>query len=302
MHLTSIEQIDFVSLKKLFESTDYWQRIRKQRLTTIKPLQGRVLTNLFYEPSTRTASSFFAAASLLGASVNQITNVAFSSVSKGETFEDTIMTLAKYSDGIVLRHPQRGHADLAASISPVPIINAGDGDGEHPTQTLLDLYTIQMEMDRLEGLTIAMVGDLRFGRTIHSLIKALALYTSDTRFVFVSPDGLQVPDRFKLLLEDFEVYETDSLEEVLEETDVLYMTRVQKERFTSMDDYNKYHGCYELTMDNVKLMPEVSCILHPLPRVGEISPDVDKDHRAAYFRQVENGLFMRMAILDSLIS
>lgn len=304
MHLTSIDQVDRKTLEKLFDRADYWKRIRTQKLTTIRPLQGRLLTNLFYEPSTRTASSFFAAASFLGASVNQITNVAFSSVSKGETFEDTILTLAQYSDGIILRHPEKGYADLAASVSPVPIINAGDGTGEHPTQTLLDLYTIKAELGRIDGLTIAMVGDLKNGRTVHSLTKALATYTDDTDFIFVSPEELVMPNQYADLSKIFGVQETESMTDAMSQNnvDVLYMTRIQKERFSNPDDYKKYHGCYELTPTEMKLMPDESCVLHPLPRVGEISQEVDHDPRAAYFRQVENGMFMRMAILEALIS
>lgn len=304
MHLTSIEQVDRKTLEKLFDRADYWKRIRTQKLTTIRPLQGRLLTNLFYEPSTRTASSFFAAASFLGASVNQITNVAFSSVSKGETFEDTILTLAQYSDGIILRHPEKGYADLAASVSPVPIINAGDGTGEHPTQTLLDLYTIKAELGRIDGLTIAMVGDLKNGRTVHSLTKALATYTDDTDFIFVSPEELAMPNQYADLSKIFGVQETESMTDAMSQNnvDVLYMTRIQKERFSNPDDYKKYHGCYELTPTEMNLMPDESCVLHPLPRVGEISQEVDHDPRAAYFRQVENGMFMRMAILEALIS
>jgi len=304
MHLTSIEQIDRETLEKLFQRADYWKRIRTQKLTTIKPLQGRLLTNLFYEPSTRTASSFFAAASFLGASVNQITNVAFSSVSKGETFEDTILTLAQYSDGIILRHPEKGYADLAASVSPVPIINAGDGTGEHPTQTLLDLYTIYSELGRIDDLAVAMVGDLKNGRTVHSLTKAFAKYETETDLIFISPEELKMPEEYCEVSKVLGIQETEDMTSAMENNhiDVLYMTRIQKERFNNQEDYKRYHGCYELTPKEMKLMPDESCVLHPLPRVGEISSEVDHDPRAAYFRQVKNGMFMRMAILEALIS
>lgn len=302
MHLISLEDICLEQIYQLFEKTKFWQKVKKDKIYNIpKPLDRKLITNLFYEPSTRTSSSFFSAASFLGASVNQINNVSFSSVSKGESFEDTIKTLSKYSDGIVLRHPKIGSAKIASEASEAPIINAGDGAGEHPTQTLLDLFTLDRELNGIDNKVIAMVGDLKNGRTIHSLSRALGLF-SNINVILISPEELKLPNLYKS--QNVKYFETNnSIEEVFSKFDIdaVYMTRIQKERFSNADEYLKLKGCYKLTKEHLLLLKKESCILHPLPRVDELSKEVDFDERAAYFRQVENGLFMRMAILETYI-
>ena len=262
---------------------------------------------MFYEPSTRTSCSFQAAAFKLGCNVINLTEK-MSSVEKGESLEDTIQTLGFYGDAIVLRHPSKGSAERAAAVSRVPIINAGDGNGEHPTQALLDIYTIYTELrsrgidldsSERDTITITFVGDLKNGRTVHSLIRAL-LHFPNLRFVYVSPGSLEMPDEIVSLVSHTNRYEQNkrtSLEEAIRTTDVLYMTRIQKERFVSGSDTVDY--C-RLTRDNLQFAKEKMIIMHPLPRLDEISPDVDSDSRAVYFKQVENGLYVRMAILDRI--
>jgi aspartate carbamoyltransferase catalytic subunit len=255
-------------------------------------LDGRVITNLFYEPSTRTSSSFAAAMYRLGGHVIQINDVKFSSVSKGETLPDTIRTLEQYSDAIVLRHPEIGAAATAAKYASIPIINAGDGIGEHPTQAMLDLFTIQEEVGRLDNLRVTFVGDLKHGRTVHSLIKLLDRQ-ENIRYQTVSPQHLA--SSRKLMWSD------ELTKDILEETDVLYMTRIQKERFLDPSDAEGLTDKYVLTKELAEAMPSGSVIMHPLPRVGEIAMEVDDLPHAAYFRQAQNGMFMRMAILASLV-
>lgn len=265
-------------------------------------LKGRVLTALFYEPSTRTSSSFIAAMERLGGSVIPITQgVQFSSVSKGETLADTIRTLEQYSDVIVLRHPEMGAAQVAADYASIPVINAGDGPGEHPTQALLDLFTIREELGTLDGLKIAMVGDLRYGRTVHSLTKLLLQYNVSLRFV--SPEILRMPLSIMNQVIDakLNVRETHDVADVIENADVLYVTRVQKERFTDLAQYEEVKGHYEITTDLMKKAKSKMIIMHPLPRVGEIHYNVDTDPRAAYFRQVKNGMYIRMALLAAVL-
>jgi carbamoyl-phosphate synthase/aspartate carbamoyltransferase/dihydroorotase/carbamoyl-phosphate synthase/aspartate carbamoyltransferase len=265
-------------------------------------LHGAILTCLFYEPSTRTSASFIAAMERLGGAVIPITQgVQFSSVAKGESLPDTIRTLQQYSDVIVLRHPEIGSAKLAAEAASVPVINAGDGAGEHPTQALLDLFTIQEELGQIDGLKITMVGDLRFGRTVHSLTKLLLNY--DVSLRFVSPDILRLPLSITNHVIDrkVEMRETNNLAEVIEHCDVLYVTRVQKERFTDITQYEEVKNLYEITPELMKKAKEKMVVMHPLPRIGEISTDVDKDPRAAYFRQVKNGMYIRMALLAAVL-
>jgi carbamoyl-phosphate synthase/aspartate carbamoyltransferase/dihydroorotase/carbamoyl-phosphate synthase/aspartate carbamoyltransferase len=265
-------------------------------------LAGRVLACLFYEPSTRTSASFIAAMERLGGSVIPITQgVQFSSVSKGETLADTIRTLEQYSDVIVLRHPDIGSAQMAADYADVPVINAGDGAGEHPTQALLDLFTIREELGRVEGLKIAMVGDLRYGRTVHSLTKLLAQY--DVSLRFVSPEILRMPMVImnEIIDSGMDVRETHDVADVIENVDVLYVTRVQKERFTDLAQYEEVKNQYEITPELMKKAKEKMVIMHPLPRVGEIHYNVDHDPRAAYFRQVKNGMYIRMALLAAVL-
>jgi len=268
---------------------------------TFDLLKGKILANLFYEPSTRTSSSFFAAMERLGGSVIPINEVKYSSVSKGESLPDTIRTLECYADVIVLRHPETGSAAIAAQAARKPIINAGDGIGEHPTQALLDLFTIREELGTIDGLTVTMLGDLRFGRTVHSLSRLLSLY--DVRLNYVSPDILRMPPALVAELEARGVRQAqhDTLEEVMSETDVLYVTRVQKERFENVDEYESVKSAYVITPETMKGFRSRMALMHPLPRVGEISPEVDDDLRAAYFRQMEFGLYVRMALLAMVL-
>ncbi len=262
-------------------------------------LKGKILAALFYEPSTRTRLSFESAMLRLGGSVITADGFQFSSMYKGESIEDTIMMAGGYSDIICMRHPEQGSADKAASVSPVPFINAGDGPGQHPTQALLDLYTIQKERGTIDGLHVAMVGDLKYGRTVHSLVFLLGLY-KNVRFTFIAPDALPMPDKVTSFLKEKKIpyEETTDLSAGLD-ADILYMTRVQKERFDNVDEYEKLKLKYVLTAPQLK--GKKVTVMHPLPRVGEISTDVDKLPTAAYFRQARNGIPVRMALLAGLL-
>lgn len=251
---------------------------------------GKTLINLFYEPSTRTSTSFHAAMIKLGGNVIPINDVIYSSVSKGENLEDTIRTMGSYADLIVLRHPEMGAVARAASVSQVPIINGGDGVGEHPTQALLDLFTIEQKFNCIDGLTITMMGDLQHGRTVHSLVKLLRLY--DVRINFVSPEELAIPGEYV----QHEDKVTTNLHEVLGETDVLYVTRVQKERLVSHQSVSTYR----LSASDLNHTKDDMIVMHPFPRVDELDPAIDKDQRAAYFPQMRSGLWVRMAIIDKV--
>jgi len=265
---------------------------------------GKILATIFYEPSTRTRLSFEAAMLRLGGRVITVADAATSSVAKGESLADTIRTVAGYADLIVLRHPKEGAAKLAAMYSPVPLINGGDGAREHPTQTLTDLFTIKRYKGRLEGLTVAFCGDLRYGRTVHSLIRALAL-REGIRFILISPAELRLP---RAIVEEIletnpglGLVETEDLEVGLSEADVLYMTRIQKERFFNEEDYIRLRDSYILTRRKLEGAKENLLVMHPLPRVTEITHDVDEDPRAIYFQQARNGMFVRMALIASLL-
>ena len=270
------------------------------RVGTFDLLKGKILANLFYEPSTRTSSSFTSAMERLGGSVIPINEVRYSSVSKGESLPDTIRTLECYADVIVLRHPETGSAALAAQYARKPIINAGDGIGEHPTQALLDLFTIHEELGKIDGLTVTMLGDLKYGRTVHSLARLLSLYSVVIHYV--SPEILRMP---KEILDELprtmSQSEHSTFDTVLPQTDVLYVTRVQKERFTDEAVYESVKGAYVLTPEIMKTAKDQMIVMHPLPRVGEISIDFDSDPRAAYFRQMEYGLYVRMALLAMVL-
>jgi len=259
-----------------------------QNLKRFIPNKRKLIANLFYEPSTRTSSSFYAAATYLGHEVLSINNVQYSSVAKGETLEDTIRTLASYVHCIVLRHPEEGAAERAAQVSTVPVINAGDGVGEHPTQTLLDLYTIYKHYGRLDGLTVSLMGDLKHGRTIHSLVQALDLF--DVRINLIGPTQLRLPSELykKSYLESTEL--TENLAMI---TDVLYMTRVQRERGA--------RGNYAFTRLDAENLPPNSIVMHPLPRVDELPNWFDTDPRAKYFEQMSNGLAVRKFLLDRIL-
>lgn len=263
-----------------------------------------ILGLVFFEPSTRTLSSFQAAMQKLGGSVI-IVNETYSSTQKGETLEDTIKTLCCYCDGIVLRHPIKGSSEKCAAISTKPLINAGDGIGEHPTQALLDMFTIVDEIRKFENsgaITVVFVGDLKHSRTIHSLVELLSLY-KDITFVYVHPEGLEMPaDIFWEISEKGRKQVIGlTLEEAIKIADVLYVTRIQKERFENIEDYNRVVGSYVVDAELMKLAKRDMCVMHPLPRTGEIAVDVDSDPRAAYFRQMENGVYMRMAIIDMMM-
>ncbi len=276
-------------------------RTMVQHIGTIDLLKGKILANLFYEPSTRTQSSFMAAMQRLGGSVIPISEVRYSSVSKGESLPDTVRTLECYADVIVLRHHEVGAAAQAAEAARKPIINAGDGPGEHPTQALLDLFTIREELGRLDGLTVTMLGDLKFGRTVHSLSRLLSLFGATLHFV--SPEQLRMPAKVtdELKARGISYTEHASLSAVLPETDVLYVTRVQKERFEDLALYESLKHAFIITPETMKLAKPKMALMHPLPRVGEISTDVDADPRAAYFRQMEYGLYVRMALLAMVL-
>lgn len=276
------------------------------RVGTFDLLKGKILANLFYEPSTRTSSSFTSAMERLGGSVIPINEVRYSSVSKGESLPDTVRTLECYADVIVLRHPDLGASALAAQYARKPIINAGDGVGEHPTQALLDLFTIMSELGGddehpVDGLTVTMLGDLRYGRTVHSLARLLSLYR--VRLNYVSPEILRMPAEIIQELDERGIpqREYNHLEAALPDTDVLYVTRVQKERFADLIAYESVKDAFVITAETMKQAKERMIIMHPLPRVGEISMDVDEDPRAAYFRQMEYGLYVRMALLAMVL-
>jgi len=264
--------------------------------------RGKKLATLFFEPSTRTRLSFEAAMYELGGNVLGFASADSSSATKGETVPDTVRVVGCYADIIAMRHPKEG-APLAASMySPVPIINAGDGGHNHPTQTLADLLTIKREKGRLSDLTVGFCGDLKFGRTVHSLVKALLRYEG-IKLVFISPDELRVPDYIRDELESAgaDWLETASLEQAMPELDILYMTRVQKERFFNEADYIRLKDSYILTADKMALGKSDMCVLHPLPRVNEIPMEIDEDSRACYFKQVKNGKYMRMALILKLL-
>ncbi len=265
--------------------------------------RGKILASLFFEPSTRTRFSFESAMLRLGGQIISAENAAdFSSAKKGETLEDTIRIVSGYADCIVLRHPERGSSQRAAQVSTVPIINAGDGSGEHPTQALLDVYTIQKELGKVDGLQIALVGDLLYGRTAHSLVQLLSLWRN-IHIMLVSPLQLQMPQEYKQYLENREVSfeETEDFFGALKKADVVYMTRIQKERFASEGEDEKLKSAYILDKNALHQLSSNSLILHPLPRVDEIASSVDSDPRAAYFRQAQNGLYIRMALLQILL-
>lgn len=297
----SVAQFDPARLDYIFARARE-MRDMVERVGAVDLLKGAVLACLFYEPSTRTSASFIAAMERLGGSVIPITQgVQFSSVSKGETLADTIRTLEQYADVIVLRHPEIGSAQVAADYAAVPVINAGDGAGEHPTQALLDLFTIKEELGRIDGLKIAMVGDLRYGRTVHSLTRLLTQYNVSLRFV--SPEMLRLPLTImnEVIDAGLAVRETHDVADVIANADVLYVTRVQKERFTDLAQYEEVKNHYEITPELMSRAKEKIIVLHPLPRVGEIHYAVDSDPRAAYFRQVKNGMFIRMALLAAVL-
>jgi aspartate carbamoyltransferase len=296
----SVKQFNREDLEYIF-AVAHEMRVMVERIGTFDLLKGKILANLFYEPSTRTSSSFTAAMERLGGSVIPINEVKYSSVSKGESLPDTVRTLECYADVIVLRHPEVGAAALAAKYARKPVLNAGDGVGEHPTQALLDSLTIKEELGHIDGLTVTMLGDLKNGRTIHSLSRLLSLYK--VKLNYVAPEIMRMPTEIiaELDAKGVEQAEYENLEDVLPETDVLYVTRVQKERFSNLAEYEKVAGAYVIDTEVMKTAKDRMIVMHPLPRVTEISMDFDDDPRAAYFRQMEYGLYIRMALLAMVL-
>lgn len=262
--------------------------------------EGNLLATLFYEPSTRTRFSFEAAMNRLGGRVIGFSEPKSSSTAKGETLEDTMETVSCYADAIVMRHPRAGSALEASRFARVPFINAGDGGNQHPTQTLTDILTIKLLKGRLENHTIGLCGDLKNGRTVHSLVKAMSRY-KDTKFVFIAPEELKMPDYIKEAIKGHDYIETNNLDEVIGELDVLYMTRVQQERFENKDEYERLKDYYILTAEKMKKAKSDMLVMHPLPRVNEIDTEVDKDKRAVYFDQAKFGMYVRMALIMKLL-
>jgi len=264
-------------------------------------LKGYVVATLFFEPSTRTRLSFESAASRLGAQVIGFSEAGSSSVSKGESLNDTILTVSNDSDIIVMRHPREGSARYASEVSPVPIINAGDGANQHPTQTLLDMYSIRKTQGKLDNLQIAFVGDLKYGRTVHSLTFALCNFNAT--FHLVSPEELKLPSYVKRKIKDnkLDYFQYTDMNEVIPQVDILYMTRIQKERFSDPIEYEKVKNAYILRNDMLQGAKNSMRILHPLPRVNEIEMDVDSNSMAYYFQQAQNGVYVRQALLASIL-
>ncbi len=298
--ILSVSQFDRTKLEYIFRIA-HEMRVLVERFGSADLLHGKILANLFYEPSTRTSSSFIAAMLRLGGQVIPINNVQYSSVSKGESLPDTIRTLESYADVIVLRHPEVGAAATAARYATKPLINAGDGIGEHPTQALLDLFTIVEALGKVDKLRVAMVGDLKYGRTVHSLTKLLVNF--DVEFAFVSPDILAMPEDVLAVVRQhghtFDV--TDDVNAVIADADVLYVTRVQKERFTDLAQYDRVKDQYVVDEPLMEKAKRDMIVMHPLPRVNEISYAIDDDPRAAYFRQMRNGMYVRMALLAAVL-
>jgi len=298
-HVVEVSQFDRDDLELVFQRADQMRSMAKGESL----LAGHILATVFYEPSTRTRLSFESAMLRLGGQIVSTENAReFSSAIKGETVEDTIRIINGYADAIVIRHHEQGSARKAASVSGVPVINAGDGPGEHPTQALLDLYTIRHELGRLDDLRVALVGDLRFGRAVRSLAM-LFTRTTGCELIFVSPLAAPMGDDVRSALKNAGVPFRDEpdLNTALGEADVVYQTRVQRERFATDADYQASRGIYLIDRQAMNLMKDDAVLLHPLPRVDEISIEVDSDPRAAYFRQAHNGVYIRMALLDLLL-
>ena len=299
-HLIDIKDLSVEEIDNLIEVA---KDIITNREKYSHKCDGKKLATLFFEPSTRTRLSFEAAMMELGGNVLGFSEASSSSVSKGETVADTIKVVGCYSDIIVMRHPKEGAPLVASMKSDVPIINAGDGGHNHPTQTLTDLLTIKCEKGRLDNLTVGLCGDLKFGRTVHSLITAMVRYPN-IKFVLISPDELKIPEYIKkdiLEKNNIDYIETKDISEYMGDLDVLYMTRVQKERFFNEEDYLRLKDYYILNKEKLNLAKEDLCVMHPLPRVNEISVKIDEDPRACYFKQANYGVFIRMALILKLL-
>jgi aspartate carbamoyltransferase catalytic subunit len=300
-HILEAEQFDKETIDRIFTIADTFLQIPKTPAE--KKLESKIMASLFYEPSTRTRLSFESAMLRQGGAVISVENAGISSSAmKGETLEDTVRVIEHYADVIVLRHPEKGAAGRAAAVSQVPVINAGDGAGQHPTQALLDLYTIRRELGKTDGLHIAFVGDLRNGRTVHSLLSLLGA-CENISVSLVSPETLRVGPEIRVYLDKRHVRYDESAQwdGILERTDVIYQTRIQKERFESTEDYERAKGTYVLTCSEAGRMKKNAIIMHPLPRVDEIAAEVDSLPQAVYFKQARYGLFVRMALLQFLL-
>ena len=294
--LISIKDFSKEEILHVLEVAKEFEQNREQSF-----LSGKVIACLFFEPSTRTRLSFEAAVNRLGARVIGFPDNRNTSQTKGETFEDTIRIVSGYADMIVMRHPTEGTAEIASKISPLPIINAGDGANQHPTQTLLDMYSIMKTQGRLDNLKINMVGDMKYGRTVHSLSEAMSDFNPN--FVFTSPDELKMPKKYLDYLDERGIpyQEAKTIEEHLNDCDILYMTRVQQERFTDKAEYERVKDTYVLSADMLGGVKKNMKILHPLPRVNEIATDVDETPYAYYFQQAQNGMYVRMAVISYLM-
>lgn len=292
-----------LSVEEINELIDIANDIIKDRTRYQDVCRHKILATLFFEPSTRTRLSFESAMLSLGGSVLGFSSGSNSSASKGESVTDTIWTVSCYSDIIAMRHPKEGAPLVATRRSKVPLINAGDGGHNHPTQTLTDLLTISREKGRLDNLTVGFCGDLKFGRTVHSLTKAMSRY-KNIKFIFIAPPELKIPEYLKhdlLDAKNLDYKEVETIEEVIEDLDILYMTRVQKERFFNEQDYIRLKDTYILDLKKLEKSKSDLIVMHPLPRVNEIATEVDDDPRAKYFDQVQNGRFMRMALILKML-
>lgn len=295
--LISIHDITKSDYDRVLELAEKFEKKPRQNI-----LNKFVISTLFFEPSTRTRLSFESAASYLGARVIGFTDASTSSVKKGESLKDTVLTVSSYSDLIVMRHPKEGSARYASEVSPVPIINAGDGANQHPTQCLLDLYSIKKTQKKLDGLHIAFVGDLKYGRTVHSLVQALTNYK--TTFHLVAPTELKLPSSVKQYIKDanLEYHQYDDMDEVISKVDVLYMTRIQQERFSDPLEYERVKNVYILKNEMLDNSKRNLRVMHPLPRVNEITEDVDSNPKAYYFQQAKNGVYVRQALLSLILN
>lgn len=294
-----IQPEDF-SIKEIDEILNLAEDIMKNPSAYSRVCEGKLMATLFYEPSTRTRLSFEAAMKRLGGEIIGFSEPNSSSVSKGESLGDTMKVVSGYVDLIVMRHPVAGAAEEAIKYTSVPFINAGDGGNQHPTQTLTDLLTIKSLKGTLSNHTIGLCGDLKYGRTVHSLVKAMTRY-EDNRFVFISPEELKMPEYIKEKIKSYSYCETSYLDESLKKLDLLYMTRIQRERFVDRNEYERLKDTYILDKEKMEHAKEDMLVLHPLPRVNEISRDVDDDERAVYFKQATYGMYVRMALIMKLL-
>ncbi len=295
-HLVSITDYSKEEIFKILDLAADFEKNPNQNL-----LDNKVIATLFFEPSTRTRLSFESAISRLGGKFIGFTDSSSSSVSKGESLKDTIMTVANYSDMIIMRHPIEGSARWASEVSGVPIVNAGDGANQHPTQTLLDLYSIRKTQGTLDNLNVYFVGDLKYGRTVHSLLQAMSMF--NTTFNFISPEELKIPDEYKLFLDKngLKYYEHRDFSDIISHADIIYMTRIQRERFSDPMEYEKTKNSYVLKNDMLESTKPNMKVLHPLPRVKEIHTNVDENEKAYYFTQALNGVYTRQAIITHIL-